>query len=160
MIRLLVVDDHKLVRKCLCAKLESVPDFRVVGEAESGERARQLARETLAFFQGPVFDHHREEEKDLFPAVLAHAQPGVELGQVEAMVDELVAEHREIEGMWRQLQPQLELVARGAEVAMDLRRAIKDPELGARGGGAPEWVSGVVRGASVAPWLRALGEAL
>lgn len=45
MIRLLVVDDHKLVRKCLCAKLESVPDFRVIGEADSGERARQLARE-------------------------------------------------------------------------------------------------------------------
>lgn len=45
MIRILVVDDHRLVRKCICAKLESVPDFRVVGEAESGERARQLARE-------------------------------------------------------------------------------------------------------------------
>lgn len=45
MIRLLIVDDHKLVRKCLCAKLESVPDFRVVGEADSGERARLLARE-------------------------------------------------------------------------------------------------------------------
>ena len=45
MIRLLVVDDHKLVRKCLCAKLESVPDFRVVAEADSGERARQIARE-------------------------------------------------------------------------------------------------------------------
>ncbi len=45
MIRILVVDDHRLVRKCICAKLESVPDFRVVGEADSGERARQLARE-------------------------------------------------------------------------------------------------------------------
>ncbi|OPZ57166.1 MAG: hypothetical protein BWY88_01244 [Synergistetes bacterium ADurb.Bin520] len=51
------------------------------------------------------------------------------------------------------------VLARGAEVAMDLRGAIKDPELGARGGGAPEWVSGMVRGASVAPWLRALGGA-
>lgn len=48
MIRILVVDDHRLVRKCVCAKLESVSDFRVVGEAESGERARVLAHE-LAF---------------------------------------------------------------------------------------------------------------
>jgi len=86
---------------------------------EPAARARQLARETLDFFQGPVFDHHREEEKELFPAVLTHAQAGVELGQVEAMVDELVAEHREIEAMWLQLQPQLEQVARGADVALD-----------------------------------------
>lgn len=45
MIRILVVDDQRLVRRCVCAKLDAVPEFRVVAEAESGERARQLARE-------------------------------------------------------------------------------------------------------------------
>jgi hypothetical protein len=34
-------------------------------------RARKIAEETLAFFQGAVFDHHAEEERGLFPAVLA-----------------------------------------------------------------------------------------
>lgn len=95
---------------------------------EPAARARQLASDTLAFFHGPVFDHHREEEKDLFPAVLAHAQAGTERGQVEAMVEELTAEHRDIEAMWRQLQPQLELVARGTEVDLDtdtLRRLVQ-----------------------------------
>ncbi len=49
------------------------------------------------------------------------------------------------------------VLARGAEVDRDLRTVIKTPELGARGGGAPEWVSGMSRGSSVAEWLRALG---
>ncbi|MSR15409.1 MAG: response regulator transcription factor [Gammaproteobacteria bacterium] len=38
MIRLIVVDDQRLVRKCICAKLESIMDFQVVGEAESAEQ--------------------------------------------------------------------------------------------------------------------------
>jgi two-component system, NarL family, invasion response regulator UvrY len=37
MTRLIVVDDHRLVRRCICAKLESVADFEVVAEAESAE---------------------------------------------------------------------------------------------------------------------------
>ena len=45
-IRIMVVDDQRLVRRCICAKLNSVPEFKVVAEAESGERARQIARET------------------------------------------------------------------------------------------------------------------
>jgi len=42
MIRIIVVDDHRLVRKCVSAKLESVQDFEVVAEAESGEQLREL----------------------------------------------------------------------------------------------------------------------
>lgn len=48
MIRIIVVDDHRLVRKCICAKLESVTDFRVVAEADSGEQLREVTRD-LAF---------------------------------------------------------------------------------------------------------------
>lgn len=86
---------------------------------EPAMRARQIARDTLAFFQGPVLDHHREEERDLFPAVLLHARAGAEHTQVEAMVDMLTAQHREIEAMWRQLQPQLSRVEGGTEVKLD-----------------------------------------
>ncbi len=42
MIRIIVVDDHRLVRKCVSAKLESVSDFHVVAEADSGEQLREL----------------------------------------------------------------------------------------------------------------------
>jgi two-component system, NarL family, response regulator LiaR len=42
-IRVILVDDHAVVRKGLCALLERYRDIEVVGEAESGERAVQLA---------------------------------------------------------------------------------------------------------------------
>lgn len=45
MIRILVVDDQRLVRRCISAKLNAVEDFDVVGEADSGERAREFVRE-------------------------------------------------------------------------------------------------------------------
>jgi two-component system invasion response regulator UvrY len=43
-IRIIVVDDQRLVRRCLRARLDAVEDFAVVAEAESGEQARELAR--------------------------------------------------------------------------------------------------------------------
>lgn len=45
MIRILLVDDHKLVRTGIRLILEDTPDVRVEGEAESGETALTLARE-------------------------------------------------------------------------------------------------------------------
>jgi DNA-binding NarL/FixJ family response regulator len=42
-IRVLLVDDHAVVRKGLCALIEREPGIDVVGEAESGERAVQAA---------------------------------------------------------------------------------------------------------------------
>jgi two-component system, NarL family, response regulator LiaR len=41
-IRVLLVDDHAVVRKGLCALLDREPDIAVVGEAESGEQALRL----------------------------------------------------------------------------------------------------------------------
>jgi DNA-binding NarL/FixJ family response regulator len=42
-IRLVIVDDHPVVRDGLRGMLESQPDFEVVGEASNGEEAVQLA---------------------------------------------------------------------------------------------------------------------
>jgi CheY-like chemotaxis protein len=44
-IRVLVADDHKMVREGLVSLLEEQPDIRVVGEAEDGEEALALAHE-------------------------------------------------------------------------------------------------------------------
>ena len=43
-IRLVIVDDHSLVRDGLRARLSVVPGLQVVGEAASGEQALELAR--------------------------------------------------------------------------------------------------------------------
>jgi two-component system nitrate/nitrite response regulator NarL len=43
-IRIVVVDDHPLFRHGVVGALEGEPDFEVVGETDSGERALQMAR--------------------------------------------------------------------------------------------------------------------
>lgn len=44
MIRVIVVDDHELVRNGICRMLSDLPDIEVVGEAESGDEAIKQAR--------------------------------------------------------------------------------------------------------------------
>ena len=44
MIRILVVEDQRLVRRCISAKLSSTDGFDVVGEVDSGERACEFVR--------------------------------------------------------------------------------------------------------------------
>ena len=61
MIRILVVDDHTLVRDGLCRLLEQEPDFEVVGEANCGrlgvERCRALRPDVVVLdYSLPDFD--------------------------------------------------------------------------------------------------------
>jgi DNA-binding NarL/FixJ family response regulator len=44
MIRVLVADDHTLVRRSISALLDKAPDIEVVGEAKDGHEAVDLAR--------------------------------------------------------------------------------------------------------------------
>lgn len=44
MIKVLVVDDHELVRMGICRMLADTPDVNVIGQAESGEVAIDMAR--------------------------------------------------------------------------------------------------------------------
>ena len=46
-VRILIADDHKIVRDGLRALLEREPDFRVVGEASNGREAVEVARELV-----------------------------------------------------------------------------------------------------------------
>ncbi len=61
MIRVLVADDHPVVRQGICTMLELEDDIEVVGRAADGEQAVSLAREhhpdiTLLDVQMPVLD--------------------------------------------------------------------------------------------------------
>ncbi|MEO7940506.1 MAG: hemerythrin domain-containing protein [Burkholderiaceae bacterium] len=87
---------------------------------EPALRAREIAEQTLQFFRPAVFDHHIEEEKDLFPAVLAAAAQPDERAKVQAMINSLTADHRVIEAIWRELEPQLQKVAHGQLSSIDV----------------------------------------
>jgi hemerythrin-like domain-containing protein len=86
---------------------------------EAATRARRLAGETLEFFHRTVRGHHVEEERDLFPAVLASAAPGNELEQVELIVERLTREHREVEAAFERLEPGLRAASKGHDAALD-----------------------------------------
>lgn len=81
--------------------------------------ARRIASDTLAFFDSAVLEHHAEEERELFPAVLASAVAGVERHQVQTLADRLTAEHRAVEAAWQRLKPQLQQIASGRSTSLD-----------------------------------------
>ena len=97
------------------------------GLLEPAAQARRIAADTLAFFREAVFEHHAEEERELFPAVLASATVGEERQRVQAIVNALTAEHRKVESAWARLEPQLKAVAKGHDTTMrgeDLRELV------------------------------------
>lgn len=86
---------------------------------EQAARARHIATDTLKFFREAVFEHHSEEERELFPAVLASATEGEERNRVQTIVDRLTKEHREVEAVWSKLEPGLKDVAKGHDSTLD-----------------------------------------
>lgn len=85
----------------------------------SAVQAGKIAEETLRFFPELVLDHHAEEEKDLFPVVLANAAKGDEHDRVQTMITKLKTEHRIIEALWRRLAPQLTKLTKGHPADVD-----------------------------------------
>ncbi len=87
---------------------------------EPAAQARRIAADSLAFFREAIFEHHLDEERELFPAVLASARPGAELERVQAMAERLTSEHRIIEGLWKVLEKDLKRAAKGQDTALDM----------------------------------------
>jgi hemerythrin superfamily protein len=95
---------------------------------DAANHAREMAQTTLDLFRQTIIPHHAEEEAELFPAVLQSANAN-ERKAVRGMVERLTAEHREVEGLWKRLEPSVRSAARGnraevdAEVMEELVRA-------------------------------------
>lgn len=87
---------------------------------EPAARARQIAEQSLEFFREAIFEHHLEEERELFPAVIASAKPGEELERVKAMTKRLTEEHRMVEALWKRLEKGLKQVAKGQSTDLDI----------------------------------------
>ncbi len=87
--------------------------------AEAADRARAIAVGNLELFRHAVYEHHGDEEKELFPAVLRSALPGEEADAVALIVEELTRQHRAIEALWKEIEPAVKAVARGAHADLD-----------------------------------------
>jgi hypothetical protein len=81
--------------------------------------ARHIAAQTIEFFRHAVLEHHAEEERELFPAVLASATKGDERVHVQSIVDRLTVEHRQVESAFGRLEPALKAVAKGHDSDLD-----------------------------------------
>jgi len=86
----------------------------------AAERARKVAEDTRNFFRDVIYNHHEEEERVLFEAVLASATEGDELAHVKAICDRLTREHRVVESMFVKLEPDLKKMAKGQPCHLDL----------------------------------------
>ena len=87
---------------------------------EPAARARTIAEKALEFFREAIYEHHLDEERELFPATLASAEAGAEHDRVQAIVKRLTDEHRELEGIWKQLEAGLKQVAKGQSTNIDV----------------------------------------
>lgn len=93
------------------------------------KRASQIAERSVSFFREAIFEHHLDEERELFPVVLLHAEEGSEHACVKAMVKRLTDEHRELESLWKHIEPGLKKVAQGrfdAVNADDVQRLVAE----------------------------------
>lgn len=104
----------------IVSRLQALRDLPQL--AAAAERARMVAAETLALFDGPVVEHHMDEERELFPAVERSALPGNEAAEVAAMVQRLEREHRVVEKLWKQLEHSVKDTAHGKSAALDADR--------------------------------------
>ncbi len=75
--------------------------------------AREIAGHAVEFFREAIFEHHLDEEPELFPAVLASAAQGDERDLVRLVVRRLTREHRELEATRKHLEPGLKQVVKG-----------------------------------------------
>lgn len=95
----------------------------LTGQAEMSSEIRQLANKLLTFFKEVVVEHHAEEEQELFTAVMDSALKGAEADQAKTCIDQLVAEHRQLESMWASIEPDIRRLSRGKVAKLDREQA-------------------------------------
>jgi len=98
-------------------RLSSLPDL--LGPAML---AKRIATQSVEYFHRGMHAHHQEEEKALFPAVQDSAQAGEERLQVDQWVQTLLADHRELEKLWADLEPALKKVSKGQDAQLDIAK--------------------------------------
>lgn len=105
------IEDFSQCHAGIFRKLEMLGELPAL--LEPAARARDIAEKALEFFREAIFEHHLDEERELFPAVIKSAEKGAESDRVKAMAERLTNEHRELERLWKTLESGLKKVAKG-----------------------------------------------
>jgi hemerythrin-like domain-containing protein len=111
------IDDFSQTHADIVGQLRALAELPAL--LEPAARARRIADDAQRFFREVILAHHADEERELFPAVLGSAAAGDERERVQAIVQGLTAQHRELESAWSRLQPRLAAVAKGRDAALD-----------------------------------------
>lgn len=81
------------------------------------EQARQAARNVLRYFELAGTKHHEDEERDLFPRLLARAGKDNAV-DLRTLIDELLAEHAEMACALEVVRQQLLRIADGSSAEL------------------------------------------
>jgi hemerythrin-like domain-containing protein len=104
-------DDFSQCHAGIVSKLDMLGELPAL--LAPATRAREIADKAVEFFREAIFEHHLDEERELFPAVVSHAQKGEEFDKVQFMTARLTIEHRDLETVWKRLESGLKAVAKG-----------------------------------------------
>ena len=107
---------HERIRR-QCATIAAIATH-VIDHGVDDE-ARGAARGVVRFFETAGANHHRDEENDLFPALLQHV-PGAELNAALSIVTRLRHDHRRLDALWVDMRARLARVAEGEAAELPL----------------------------------------
>lgn len=93
--------------------------LRMISESPDSRKVRKLAKKLIGFFRDIVLTHHAEEEQELFTAVMDSAANEEEASLPRKYIKQLVAEHREFEQMWLQIEPDIKRLSKGKPAELD-----------------------------------------
>lgn len=101
--------------------LQRLKLLRSLAKSSGGKdtEGRETAARLLKFFDDVVIEHHRDEEQELFVAVLQSTKGTDESKHAKGMVNRLVDEHLALEKQWKNIEPQLKRLAKGKTIKLN-----------------------------------------
>ncbi|WKK19259.1 hemerythrin domain-containing protein [Achromobacter insolitus] len=100
-----------------CATLERLS--RHLPAHGSDAAAQTAAASVLRYFDTAAAHHHEDEEEDLFPALI-ESMAGSDAVCLHALVDGLIAEHRQLAQRWEPLRQALSDIAEGRQAELPM----------------------------------------
>ena len=97
----------------------------IIQKTPDSEEIQPRAKKILNFFDDVVLIHHAEEEQELFTLVMECVEKGPQADTARAFIKQLVAEHRQLEAMWKEIEKDLRLLSKGKPANLNHKTAIR-----------------------------------